>query len=136
MLNKHFTLEIYNFQTIFRPMLLIGGACDRPQEELGAFQETKQIEATRLFTKFSARPSNVERIPAYVEKAIRLATYGRPGASYLDFPGDLLNASVSESQIEYVPKLPPPPVSLAPQEQIAKAVDLLKSAKNPLVVVG
>lgn len=117
-------------------MLLIGGACDRPQEELGAFQETKQIEATRLFTKFSARPSNVERIPAYVEKAIRFATYGRPGASYLDFPGDLLNTSVPESQVEYVPKLPSPPVSLAPQEQIARAVDLLKSAKNPLVVVG
>lgn len=117
-------------------MLLIGGACDRPQEELGAFQETRQVEAARMFTKFSGRPSGVERIPTYVQKAIRMATYGRPGASYLDFPGDLLNASKPEGEIEYVPKLPPPPVSLAPEDKIQEAVDMLKSAKNPLVVVG
>ncbi|CAL8130686.1 unnamed protein product [Orchesella dallaii] len=117
-------------------MVLIGGSCDRPQEELGAFQETKQVESTRLFTKFSARPSNVERIPMYVEKAIRMATYGRPGASYLDFPGDLLNTSVPEEQVEFLPKLPPPPVSVAPQDEILKAIELLKSAKNPLVIVG
>lgn len=62
-------------------MLLIGGSCDRPHEELGAFQETRQVEAGRLYSKFSARPNSVERIPTYVEKAIRLATYGRPGKS-------------------------------------------------------
>jgi 2-hydroxyacyl-CoA lyase 1 len=60
-------------------MLLIGGACDRPQEELGAFQETRQVEAARMYCKFAARPNSVERIPTYVEKAIRFATYGRPG---------------------------------------------------------
>ena len=58
---------------------MIGGACDRPLEELGAFQETKQIESTRLYTKFAARPPTLERIPSYVEKAIKLTTYGRPG---------------------------------------------------------
>lgn len=63
-----------------RPMLLIGGSCDRPQEELGAFQETRQVEAANLFAKFSARPNNVDRIPFYVQKAIRMATYGRPGS--------------------------------------------------------
>ncbi|XP_021951329.1 2-hydroxyacyl-CoA lyase 1 isoform X2 [Folsomia candida] len=125
-----------NAQSNCWPMLLVGGACDRPQEELGAFQETRQVEAARMFCKFAARPNSVERIPTYVEKAIRFATYGRPGAAYLDFPGDLLNSSSNILDIDQVAKLPPPPQSLAPQEKIKEAIQLLKEARNPLLVVG
>jgi 2-hydroxyacyl-CoA lyase 1 len=120
----------------YRPMLLIGGSCDRPHEELGAFQETRQVEAARMYCKFAARPNSVDRIPTFVEKAVRFATYGRPGASYLDFPGDLLNSSADLSEIEVIPQLPPPPISLACPQKVSEAVQILKGAKNPLVIVG
>ncbi|CAG7831354.1 unnamed protein product, partial [Allacma fusca] len=103
---------------------------------LGAFQETQQVESTRLFTKFAARPQTLQRIPGYVEKAVKLATYGRPGACYLDFPGDLLNSVIAESEIVYPKQLPPPPVSIAPQSEINRALDLLRKAERPLVIVG
>ena len=58
------------------------------------------------------------------------------GASYLDFPGDLLNATIDESKVSFTPKLPPPPITYSPPSEVAKAVDLLRNAKRPLVIVG
>jgi 2-hydroxyacyl-CoA lyase 1 len=54
----------------------------------------------------------------------------------LDFPGDLLNLRAKTNEVGFIPQLPPPPVSLAPQERINEAIDLLRGAKNPLVIVG
>ncbi|CAG7830368.1 unnamed protein product [Allacma fusca] len=125
-----------NAQSNCWPLIVVGGSCDRPLEELGAFQETQQVESTRLFTKFAARPQTLQRIPSYVEKAVKLATYGRPGACYLDFPRDLLNSVIAESEIVYPKQLPPPPVSVAPQSEINRALDLLRKAERPLVIVG
>lgn len=65
----------------FRPLIVIGGSSDSSQEGLGAFQECPQVEASRLFCKYSARPANLNVIPLHVEKAVRFATYGRPGKS-------------------------------------------------------
>lgn len=58
------------------------------------------------------------------------------GAAYLDFPGDLLNMQAPLSEVESPAKVPPPPSSLASPDQIAEALQLLKNAKNPLVIVG
>jgi thiamine pyrophosphate-dependent acetolactate synthase large subunit-like protein len=66
---------------IIRPLIVIGGSSDTSQEGLGAFQECPQVEATRLFCKYSARPASLSVIPLHVEKAVRFATYGRPGNS-------------------------------------------------------
>lgn len=79
-------------------MIVIGGSSDRNQETAGAFQEfpqvlnllrldpplppphadasvtrrscqlVSQVEACRLYSKFSARPSSLEAIPSVVEK--------------------------------------------------------------------
>ncbi len=69
-----------------RPLLVIGGSSDSSQEGLGAFQECPQVEASRLFCKYSARPASLSVIPLHVEKAVRFATYGRPGGvSHLTF---------------------------------------------------
>jgi len=51
-----------------RPMIVIGGASERDQDQTGAFQEYPQVEVSRLYSKFSCQPSRVERIPFYVEK--------------------------------------------------------------------
>uniref|UniRef100_A0A673H250 2-hydroxyacyl-CoA lyase 1 n=1 Tax=Sinocyclocheilus rhinocerous TaxID=307959 RepID=A0A673H250_9TELE len=58
------------------PVIVIGGSSDRNQETTGAFQEFPQVEACRLYSKFSARPSSLEMIPAVVEKAVRSSIYG------------------------------------------------------------
>lgn len=68
-----------------RPLLVIGGSCSEDHEGIGGFQECNQVELSRPYCKYSARPPNVSLIPVHVEKAIRYATYGRPGDRHYNF---------------------------------------------------
>lgn len=118
------------------PMLLLGGANDSYQDGAGAFQECPQVEAARLFTKSSARPDSVRRLPDFVEQAIRTSMYGRPGATYLDLPNDLLTGQVDEEDLSFRARCPPAPRSLADPAEVERAVELLRGAQRPLVIVG
>uniref|UniRef100_A0A3P8XRV9 2-hydroxyacyl-CoA lyase n=1 Tax=Esox lucius TaxID=8010 RepID=A0A3P8XRV9_ESOLU len=95
-----------------------------------------QVEACRLYSKFSARPSSLDMIPSVVEKAVRTSMYGRPGAVYVDISGDMVNAKVNRSRVRLVPCCPPPPVSLADNMSITEALAVLKGAKRPLLIIG
>ena len=118
------------------PMVLIGGACDTYQEGMGAFQEAPQVESTRLYTKWTARPDSAKRIPAYVEQAVRTSIAGRPGATYLDFPDDLITATVDEAEVSFPPRCPEPSRPFAEPTEVERAVDVLRGAERPLVIVG
>ncbi|XP_013864197.1 2-hydroxyacyl-CoA lyase 1 [Austrofundulus limnaeus] len=118
------------------PVVVIGGSSDRNQETAGAFQEFPQVEACRLYSKFSARPSSLEAIPSVIEKAVRSSIYGRPGAVYVDIAGDMVNAKVDRNKVRHVYCCPPPPVSLADHSAVSEAVSILKAAKAPLVIIG
>ncbi|HVS63352.1 MAG TPA: oxalyl-CoA decarboxylase [Thermoanaerobaculia bacterium] len=118
------------------PMLLIGGANDGFQNGLGAFQEAPQIEAARPFVKYAARPDSLERIPFYVEQAIRSSLYGRPGAVYLDLPNDLISGAAPANAVEWSPRCPEPPRPHADPAEVERALDLLRRAERPLIVVG
>lgn len=73
----HVTGGMANAQVNCWPMLVIAGASFQDHEGLGAFQEFPQVEASRPYTKYSARPPSIPLIPLHVEKAVRLATYGK-----------------------------------------------------------
>jgi len=118
------------------PMILIGGANDSYQNGQGAFQEAPQIESARPYVKYAARPDSIQRLPFYVEQAVRTTIYGRPGAAYLDLPGDIISGSVDEAEVKFPPRCPEPPRTLAPEENIKGALAALKSAERPLVIVG
>uniref|UniRef100_A0A672ZEG0 2-hydroxyacyl-CoA lyase n=1 Tax=Sphaeramia orbicularis TaxID=375764 RepID=A0A672ZEG0_9TELE len=121
---------------LFRPVVVIGGSSDRNQETAGAFQEFPQVEACRLYSKFSARPSSLEAIPSVIEKAVRTSIYGRPGACYVDIAGDMVNAKVDRINVRVVSCCPPPPVSVAEKSTINEAISVLKMAERPLVIIG
>jgi len=118
------------------PMILLGGANDSYQNGMGAFQEAPQVEAARPFVKYAARPDSIERVPYYVEQAVRTSIYGRPGAVYLDLPNDIISGSMPEADLENPARCAEPPKSLADPDAVRTALDALKSAKNPLVIVG
>uniref|UniRef100_T1JB33 2-hydroxyacyl-CoA lyase 1 n=1 Tax=Strigamia maritima TaxID=126957 RepID=T1JB33_STRMM len=126
-----------NSQVNCWPLVVLGGSSEQGQEAMGGFQEYTQVEASRLYCKFSARPSSVDKIPHYIEKAFRSALYGRPGVSYLDFPGDMITDDVKdESKIKYISESPKSPVVQCDPSCIKKAIQTLKQAKKPLVIVG
>jgi 2-hydroxyacyl-CoA lyase 1 len=118
------------------PMILLGGANDTYQDGQGAFQEAPQIEAARPFVKYAARPDCLERVPFYIEQAVRTSIYGRPGAVYLDLPNDIISRRIEEAAVDFKPRCPEPPRSLAEPDSITKALALLRSAERPLVIVG
>ncbi|XP_072760372.1 2-hydroxyacyl-CoA lyase 1-like [Anoplolepis gracilipes] len=118
------------------PVLVLGGSCPEDHEGIGGFQEWPQVEASRPYCKYAARPPSAALIPMHVEKAVRLATYGRPGAVYLDLPATLLTQNVNESKIFKAPPYSPPPLSYPDGKLIEQAANLLIKAKKPLVIVG
>jgi 2-hydroxyacyl-CoA lyase 1 len=118
------------------PMVLIGGANDSFQNGQGAFQEAPQIESARPYVKYAARPDRAERLPFYVEQAVRTSIYGRPGATYLDLPNDIIVGEVDEGAVEWKPRCPEPPAPQADPALIEKALEVLQAAERPLVVVG
>lgn len=68
-----------------RPVLVLGGSCPEDHEGIGGFQEWPQVEASKPYCKYAARPPSAILIPMHVEKAVRLATYGRPGRNWKNF---------------------------------------------------
>ena len=118
------------------PMVLLGGACETGHEGVGGFQEWPQQSSVAECTKYSARPSSVELIPRHLERAVRTSVYGRPGPTYIDLPGDLLNTRVGSSSVLFLPKPPPPPIILPNQDAVQEACAVLRSATKPLIIVG
>lgn len=132
----HCTGGMANAQVNCWPLIVVGGSCDVDHEGIGGFQECPQVELMKPYCKYAARPAAPVLIPQHVEKAVRLSTYGRPGAVYLDFPATLLNGSTTRGQILPVAPCPPPPVPHPDPKVIDKAVTKLLKAKRPLVIVG
>ncbi|XP_058409438.1 2-hydroxyacyl-CoA lyase 1 [Diceros bicornis minor] len=118
------------------PLIVIGGSSERSQETMGAFQEFPQVEACRLYSKFSARPSSIEAIPSIIEKAVRSSIYGRPGACYVDIPADFVNLQVKMNSVKYIECCMPPPVSMAETSAVYMAASVIRNAKQPLLIIG
>lgn len=126
-----------NAQVNCWPLIVIAGSCPQDHEGIGGFQEWPQVESSRLYCKYAARPPSPRLIPLHVEKAVRLAAAGRPGVSYLDMPGTLLMAEADEDKVP-MDFYNAEPVSLAHPNPslVAQAAELLSKAERPLVIVG
>lgn len=118
------------------PMILIGGASDAKQAGMGAFQEAPQVEAARPFVKYAAKVDRVERIPYFVEQAVRISMYGRPGPVYLDFAGDIIDAKTEEDDIVQPARVADAPRPMADPAAVEAALEVLRQAERPLVIVG
>src|SRR5215467_8955556 len=68
--------------------------------------------------------------------AVRNAIYGRPGASYLDMPDDIITGKVDELRVEEAARCPDPPRTQAVPQDVERALDVLRSAERPLVIIG
>jgi 2-hydroxyacyl-CoA lyase 1 len=118
------------------PMILIGGASETWRNGMGAFQEERQVLIATPFCKFAHAVEHVHRVPFYVEMAVRNSIYGRPGASYLDLPDDIITGKVDESRVDEPPRCPEPPRTQAMPADVERALDVLRSAERPLVIIG
>lgn len=118
------------------PMLLIGGASPTENNEMGGFQEAPQIETVRPYVKLAAKVESIDRVPFYLEKAYRAAIYGRPGATYVDLPAEVIYDKIDEAKLTFPPPCPQVPRTFADPRAVVSALQLLKTARNPLIIVG
>jgi 2-hydroxyacyl-CoA lyase 1 len=132
----HGLAGLANAQQNCWPMILIGGASETYRGGMGAFQEERQVLIATPFCKFAHGIESVARIPYYVEMATRHAIYGRPGACYLDMPDDIIRGTCELDKVVEVQRVPEPPRSVAPGENVEAALDVLEKAQRPLVIVG
>jgi 2-hydroxyacyl-CoA lyase 1 len=132
----HGLAGLANAQQNCWPMILIGGASETYRNGMGSFQEERQVLAATPVSKWAHAIEHVNRIPFYVEMAVRQSIYGRPGATYLDFPDDMITGSCDTDTVVEVHKCPDPPRTMAMPQDIERALDVLQSAQRPLALIG
>ena len=118
------------------PMIHIGGASPTYQNGMGAFQEERQVMAATPYCKYAHQVDRADRIPYFVEQAVRTSIFGRPGAAYLDLPDNIIREELDESSVSLAATVPEPPRFQAAPESIEAALDALESAERPLVIIG
>ncbi|HYX62946.1 MAG TPA: oxalyl-CoA decarboxylase [Burkholderiales bacterium] len=122
------------------PMILISGSSEREIVDLqqGDYEEMDQLAIARPLAKAAYRVLHAEDIGVGIARAIRAACSGRPGGVYLDLPAKLFAQAIDAEQgrktlIEVVD---PAPKQIPAAEAVKRAVDLLRSAKRPLIILG
>jgi 2-hydroxyacyl-CoA lyase len=132
----HGLAGLANAQQNCWPMLLIGGASETYRNGMGAFQEERQVLAATPVSKWAHAIEHVNRIPFYVEMAVRQSIYGRPGAAYLDIADDIITGKCDLEKAIEVHRCPDPPRTMAMPQDIERALDVLQSAQRPLALIG
>jgi oxalyl-CoA decarboxylase len=122
------------------PMILVSGSSEREIVDLsqGDYEEMDQLAAARPFCKAAYRLNHAEDIGIAVARAIRSAVSGRPGGVYLDVPGAVLGQVMDavEGARTLVKVIDPAPRQHPAPDAVARAIDVLKGAKRPLIVLG
>ena len=122
------------------PMILISGSSEREIVDLqqGDYEEMDQLAIAKPLCKAAYRVLNVEDIGIGIARAIRAAVSGRPGGVYLDFPAKLL-AQVMDADAgakSLVKVIDAAPRQLPAPESVKRALDVLKGAQRPLIILG
>jgi len=122
------------------PMILISGSSEREIVDLqqGDYEELDQLVVAKTLCKAAYRVLGAEDIGIGVARAIRAAVSGRPGGVYLDLPAKLLGQTMdaeagAQSLVKVVDAAPS---QLPAPEAIQRALDVLKGAKRPLIILG
>jgi oxalyl-CoA decarboxylase len=122
------------------PMILISGSSEREIVDLqqGDYEEMDQLAIAKPLCKAAFRILHAADIGIGVARAIRAAVSGRPGGVYLDLPAKLfsqvLDAETGAKSLVKV--IDPAPAQLPAPAAVKRALDVLRNAKRPLIILG
>ncbi len=122
------------------PMILISGSSEREVVDLqqGDYEEMDQLAVAKSMCKAAFRVLHAADIGIGVARAIRAAVSGRPGGVYLDLPaklfGQVMNAEAGKKSLIKV--IDSAPAQIPAPDAVKRALDVLKSAKRPLIILG
>ena len=122
------------------PMILISGSSEREIVDLqqGDYEEMDQLAIAKPLCKAAFRVLHAADIGIGLARAIRAAVSGRPGGVYLDLPaklfGQVMNADAGKRSLVKV--IDAAPAQIPAPAAIKRALDVLKGAKRPLIILG
>ncbi|MBR0868821.1 oxalyl-CoA decarboxylase [Bradyrhizobium tropiciagri] len=122
------------------PMILISGSSEREIVDLqqGDYEEMDQLAIAKPLCKAAFRVLHAQDIGIGLARAIRAAVSGRPGGVYLDLPaklfGQVMNADAGQKSLVKV--IDAAPEQFPSPSAVKRALEVLKNAKRPLVILG
>jgi acetolactate synthase I/II/III large subunit len=110
---------------------------DTGLRQLGV-QELNIIDLVKPITKYAVMVTDPKEAIYHVQKAVHLATSGRPGPVWIDIPADIQNAKLSEGDLRlFAPdEMPRQRYDGDMAAKVADVVELCKGAKRPLIHLG
>ncbi|MDA3788603.1 MAG: acetolactate synthase large subunit [Desulfobacula sp.] len=114
------------------PLLVITGQKPIKKSKQGRFQIIDVVAMMKPITKYSKSIVNGDVMPSMVREAFRLSLEERPGAVHLELAEDIAKEETDASPFTIHPKGRP----VATRGVIYEAVELIESAKRPLILIG
>ena len=133
-------VALANATTNCFPMILISGSSEREIVDLqqGDYEEMDQFAIAKPLCKAAFRVLHAQHIGIGVARAIRAALSGRPGGVYLDLPAKLfpqvMDAEAGAKSLVKV--IDPAPAQIPAPAAVKRALDVFKTAKRPLIILG
>ncbi len=122
------------------PMILISGSSEREIVDLqqGDYEEMDQLAIAKPLCKAAFRVLHAEDIGVGIARAIRSAVSGRPGGVYLDLPAKLFAQTMDAvaGKASLIKVVDAAPRQIPAPDAVQRALDLLKGAKRPLILLG
>ena len=114
------------------PMIMLGGQKPIRKSKQGRFQIVDVVNLMKPVTKYSEQVVDGNNVPSMVREAFRLTMDERPGAAYIELPEDIAEETTDASVFDVVGHRRPD----ASAPSIDQAVDMIKAAKLPLLLIG
>jgi oxalyl-CoA decarboxylase len=122
------------------PMILISGSSEREIVDLqqGDYEEMDQLAIAKPLCKAAFRVLHAADIGVGVARAVRAAVSGRPGGVYLDLPAKLFSQVIDADAgaKSLVKVIDPAPAQIPAPAAVKRALDVLKGAQRPLIILG
>jgi len=118
------------------PMVILTGQVPTALIGNDAFQEVDNVGITRPCVKHNFLVKDVQDLASTIKKAFYIASTGRPGPVLVDIPKDVTANKAEYAYPASVAIRSYNPVTKGHPGQIKKAVDLMLSAKRPMMYTG
>jgi acetolactate synthase I/II/III large subunit len=120
------------------PVIFLGGQRARITEQRvrrGRIQFVKQMPLFENSVKYSASIEYADQTDEIIRNALRVCQTGTPGPVYIEYPSHII-----QQDLDLPAPVPPEAYRLvepgADPRMIEKAVELIKAANNPILLVG
>ena len=118
------------------PILVIGGQGPFSNLRRGSLQEMDHVGMIRPISKWADACYQTDRIPEYIEMAVRTAVSGVPGPAFLEIPMDVLMAPASLDDARFPTIRATPPTVRPDPADLQATLDVLATAERPVLLGG